>query len=58
VSANGKNFLWVNLKLALAKRLSELGMIAVAPMLIVAEDEIDGGKAVMEEALTNADSCG
>jgi len=55
----------VNPKLAVAKRLGELGMmamaanpsnvIAMAPALIVTKDEIDEGVALMDQALAVAD---
>ena len=56
----------VNPKLAVAKKLGELGMmamaanpgnvIAMAPALIVTKDEIDEGVAIMDEALKEADA--
>ena len=62
---NAKIFPWMNPKLAVAKRLGELGMIAmaanpgnviaIAPALIVTKDEIDEGVAIMDEALKEAD---
>ena len=62
---NAKIIPGMNPKLAVAKRLGELGMIAmaanpgnviaVAPALIVTKDEIDEGVAVMDEALKEAD---
>jgi taurine--2-oxoglutarate transaminase len=55
-----------NPKLAVAKKLGELGMmamaanpgnvIAMAPALIVTKDEIDEGLAMMDEALKEADA--
>ena len=55
-----------NPKLAVAKRLGELGMmamaanpvnvIALAPPLIVSKDEIDEGIAIMDKALEVADA--
>jgi taurine--2-oxoglutarate transaminase len=55
----------MNAKLAVAKRLAELGMIAMvanpssvialAPPLIVTKDEIDEGIAIMDQALQEAD---
>ena len=55
----------INAKLAVAKRLGELGMIAMvanpssviamAPPLIVTKDEIDEGITLMDEALKEAD---
>jgi taurine--2-oxoglutarate transaminase len=55
-----------NPKLAVAKRLAELGMmamaanpgnvIAMAPPLIVTKDEIDEGVAIMDQALEAADA--
>jgi taurine--2-oxoglutarate transaminase len=55
----------INAKLAVAKKLSELGMIAMvanpsnviamAPPLIVTKDEIDEGITFMDEALKEAD---
>jgi taurine--2-oxoglutarate transaminase len=55
----------INAKLAVAKRLGELGMIAMvanpssviamAPPLIVTKDEIDEGISIMDEALKEAD---
>ena len=56
----------VNPKLEVAKKLGELGMmamaanpvnvIAMAPALIVTKDEIDEGVAIMDQALTVADA--
>jgi taurine--2-oxoglutarate transaminase len=56
----------MNAKLAVAKRLAELGMmamaanpgnvIAMAPPLVVTKDEIDEGIAVMDTALEAADA--
>jgi len=57
----------INPKLQVAKKLGELGMmamaanpsnvIAMAPPLIVAKDEIDEGVAIMDKALEEADKC-
>jgi taurine--2-oxoglutarate transaminase len=62
---NAKILPGINPKLAVAKRLGELGMIAMAanpgnviamaPALIVTKDEIDEGVAMMDEALKEAD---
>ena len=62
---NAKIIPGMNPKLAVAKRLGELGMIAmaanpgnviaIAPALIVTKDEIDEGVAMMDEALKEAD---
>jgi taurine--2-oxoglutarate transaminase len=62
---NAKIVPGANPKLAVAKRLGELGMIAMAanpsnviamaPALIVTKDEIDEGVAKMDEALKEAD---
>ncbi len=56
----------INPKLAVAKKLGELGMmamaanpsnvIAMAPPLIVTKDEIDEGIAIMDQALEVADT--
>jgi 4-aminobutyrate aminotransferase-like enzyme len=56
----------MNPKLEVAKRLVELGMIAMAanpsniiamaPALIVTKDEIDEGIAIMDKALETADA--
>ncbi len=55
----------INPKLAVAQKLGELGMmamaanpgnvIAVAPPLIVTKDEIDEGISILDEALKAAD---
>jgi taurine--2-oxoglutarate transaminase len=55
----------MNPKLEVAKRLGELGMmamgaspgntIAMAPALIITKDEIDEGVAIMDQALEVAD---
>jgi taurine--2-oxoglutarate transaminase len=62
----GKVLPGVNPKLKVAKKLVELGMIAMAanpsniiamaPALIVTKDEIDEGIAIMDEALKEADA--
>ena len=56
----------MNPKLEVAKRLGELGMmamaanpgnvIAMAPPLIITKDEIDEGVAIMDQALEVADA--
>jgi taurine--2-oxoglutarate transaminase len=56
----------MNPKLEVAKKLGELGMmamaanpgnvIAMAPALIVTKDEIDEGIAIMDQALEVADA--
>ena len=56
----------MNPKLEVAKKLGELGMmamaanpvnvIAMAPPLIITKDEIDEGVAIMDEALKVADA--
>lgn len=62
---NAKILPGMNPKLAVAKKLGELGMIAMAanpgnviamaPALIVTKDEIDEGVAMMDQALKEAD---
>ena len=63
---NAKILPGMNPKLAVAKKLGELGMIAMAanpgnviamaPALIVTRDEIDDGVAMMDQALKEADA--
>jgi len=63
---NAKILPGMNPKLAVARKLGELGMIAMAanpgnviamaPALIVTKDEIDEGIAMMDKALNEADA--